>query len=52
MRLSQRLPDSLTLVEAVELHQRLRFDPEPVAEVERKRLEEMARQLESEIRHP
>lgn len=52
MRLSQRLPDSRTLVDAVELHQRLRFDPEPVAEVERKRLEEMARQLESQIRRP
>lgn len=44
------LTDSNALDEAIELHQRLRFDPEPAAQPERDRLAEIARQLELEIR--
>ncbi len=44
------LTDSNALDEAIELHQRLRFDPEPAAQPERDRLAELARQLELEIK--
>jgi protein-glutamine gamma-glutamyltransferase len=50
MQLSKKLPDSATLQEAIELHQRLRFDPDPADEVEQKRLAALASQLEKEIR--
>jgi hypothetical protein len=50
MRLARNLPESTALYEAVELHQRLRFDPNPADEVGQKRLAELARQLDSEIR--
>jgi len=50
LRLGKNLPESTTLLEAIELHQRLRFDPGPADEVEQKRLAELARQLESDIR--
>jgi hypothetical protein len=51
MRLRSYLSDSGALEEAVELHQRLRFDPEPPPQPQRERLAELARQLESAIRH-
>jgi protein-glutamine gamma-glutamyltransferase len=50
MRLRTTLPDSKTLAEAVELHQRLRFDPLPRVQAEEKHLAELARKLELEIR--
>ncbi|MEO5912736.1 MAG: transglutaminase domain-containing protein [Luteolibacter sp.] len=50
MKLRPTLPDSATLDEAVELHQRLRFDPTPAAPNEQDRLAELAKQLESAIK--
>ena len=50
MRLRPSLSDSSALDEAVELHQRLRFDPEPPPQTQRERLAELARQLESAIK--
>jgi hypothetical protein len=50
MQLAEKLPDSAILQEAIELHQRLRFDPDPADEVEQKRLASLASQLEKEIR--
>jgi hypothetical protein len=49
-RLGHSLADSKTLDEAIELHQRLRFDPAPSQLTEQRRLEELAKQLESEIK--
>ena len=44
------LTDVTLLDEAIELHQRLRFDPQPRLPAELDRLTELAKQLESEIR--
>lgn len=47
------LADSSALDEAIELHQRLRFDPAPPLQPEQDRLEELVRALKLEIkRHP
>lgn len=46
------LPDSNALDEAIELHQRLRFDPVPPVTSELDRLTELADQLESELKAP
>ena len=45
------LTDASALDEAIEIHQRLRFDPQPAAESVRDRLAELAKKLESEIKH-
>jgi transglutaminase-like putative cysteine protease len=50
MRLRPSLADSSVLEEAVELHQRLRFDPQPTPQTTRERLAELARDLESAIK--
>jgi hypothetical protein len=50
LRLRHSLSDSKTLDEAIELHQRLRFDPEPSRQTEQERLAELAKKLESEIK--
>lgn len=46
------LPDSNALDEAIELHQRLRFDPAPPVTSELDRLTELTDQLESELKAP
>ncbi len=43
------LTDATLLDEAIELHQRLRFDPQPRVQAELDRLAELAKQLELEI---
>ena len=50
LRLRTTLPDSITLEEAIKLHQRLRFDPAPLLHSERERLIELAKQLEEQIK--
>lgn len=50
LRLRSSLDDDRALKEAVELHQRIRFDPAPPPEGQTQRLAELARQLESAIR--
>lgn len=50
MRLHPSLTDSRLLEEAVELHQRLRFDPEPPQPSQLERLTELAGQLTAAIR--
>ena len=50
MRLHPTLPDSAALEEAIDLHQRLRFDPDPPRPSQRERLEELASQLAAAIR--
>lgn len=50
MGLGTSLPEPSTLVDAVDLHQRLRFDSNPASEDEQKRLLELAKRLEAEIR--
>ena len=50
LTLRPTLGDAHALEEAIELHQRLRFDPAPVAGEERERLAQLARSLESVIR--
>lgn len=50
LRLRPGLRASNALDEAIEIHQRLRFDPAPPLPTEREKLEELARQLESEIK--
>ncbi len=50
LMLRAALPDAGTLEEAVELHQRLRFDPAPAAGNERDRLSDLARHLETAIK--
>lgn len=50
MRLRPTLPDSAALEEAIDLHQRLRFDPDPPRPSQRERLEELASQLAAAIR--
>lgn len=50
LRLRPTLPDAGTLDEAITLHQRLRFDPDPAAPGEQERLEELAKQLDAEIK--
>ena len=44
------LTDADLLAEAIELHQRLRFDPQPRVPAESDRLTELAKQLELEIK--
>ncbi|MES2923526.1 MAG: transglutaminase-like domain-containing protein [Verrucomicrobiota bacterium] len=44
------LTDASILDEAIELHQRLRFDPQPREQAERERLAELAKQLETAIK--
>ena len=44
------LTDASILAEAIDLHQRLRFDPQPRRQAELDRLAKLAKQLESEIR--
>ena len=44
------LTDASALDEAIDLHQRLRFDPAPPVPVEQDRLAELSRQLELEIK--
>lgn len=50
MRLRSILPDSSALEEAVDLHQRLRFDPLPQQPSQHQRLADLAERLESAIR--
>lgn len=50
MRLQPSLADSRILEEAVELHQRLRFDPAPPEPAQHERLVELAGQLTSAIK--
>ncbi|MES2440410.1 MAG: transglutaminase-like domain-containing protein [Verrucomicrobiota bacterium] len=50
IRLRPTLPDAGVLDEALELHQRLRFDPAPSVPGEMDRLAELAKQLESAIK--
>lgn len=50
LRLRASLPKSNVLDEAIELHQKLRFDPAPPLQSDRERLAELAKQLESEIK--
>lgn len=50
--LEEKLPDSPQLREAIELHQRLRFDPAPAPEEALRRLEELSRDLASRLRNP
>lgn len=50
MRLRPTLPDPGTLEEAIELHQRLRFDPLPQQPNQHQRLAELAKRLESSLR--
>lgn len=52
MRLSHSLDDTSVLKEAVELHQSLRFDPDPPMQDQLERLTELARQLEAALKHP
>jgi hypothetical protein len=51
-RLAPRLPDSPTLDEAIELHQRLRFDPRPAPPECRERLAALAGKLAGELGRP
>jgi hypothetical protein len=51
MRLHPSLPDSHALEEAIDLHQRLRFDPDPPQPLQRERLAELTNQLSTAIRH-
>ncbi len=44
------LQDRSLLEEAIQLHQRLRFDPKPAVQGEQERLEELAKRLDSELR--
>ena len=44
------LPDRALLDEAIELHQRLRFDPAPPVSSQLRRLEELTKQLDSALR--
>lgn len=48
--LNQTLPDTAALAEAIDLHQRLRFDPEPQQESAGKRLAELAKELEGMLK--
>jgi transglutaminase-like putative cysteine protease len=50
MRLHPSLPDSRALEEAIELHQRLRFDPAPPLPSQLQRLSDLASQLAAAIR--
>ena len=50
MGLRPLLTDADLLTEAIELHQRLRFDPQPRVLAELDRLAELAKQLELEIK--
>jgi protein-glutamine gamma-glutamyltransferase len=50
MRLRQTLTDSSALEEAIDLHQRLRFDPLPQHGSQHQRLAELAKRLELSIR--
>jgi hypothetical protein len=45
------LPEPTVLDEALELHQRLRFDPAPAEETSRQRLAELTNQLDTAIKH-
>lgn len=45
------LPEPAMLDEALELHQRLRFDPAPAEETLRQRLADLASQLDTAIKH-
>ena len=49
-RLRPTLPDASDLDEALELHQRLRFDPAPSTHSNRERLMELTKKLQSTIR--
>ncbi len=49
--LRETVPDTGTLDEAIDLHQRLRFDPAPHEESVRSRLTELAARLEAAIRN-
>lgn len=49
-RLGPVLPDARVLDEAVELHQRARFDPAPIQSADQERLEELAREIGSAIK--
>lgn len=49
LRLGPNLTDRRLLDEAIELHQRLRFDPAPAMADERERLEELVKQLEKMV---
>jgi hypothetical protein len=51
LQLKPVIPDSGILDEAVGLHQRLRFDPAPAAPSDLARLEELAKDLESTLKH-
>jgi transglutaminase-like putative cysteine protease len=50
MRLRPALTDARPLEEAVELHQRQRFDPAPPTQSDRDRLQELAKQLQTAIK--
>jgi hypothetical protein len=50
MRLHPSLPDSRALEEAIDLHQRLRFDPNPPQPSQIERLAELSGQLAAAIR--
>ncbi|RYD22166.1 MAG: transglutaminase domain-containing protein [Verrucomicrobiaceae bacterium] len=45
------LPEPTLLDEALEIHQRLRFDPAPAEETSRQRLAELAARLDTAIKH-
>lgn len=49
--LEEKLPESPQLREAIDLHQRLRFDPAPAPDEARQRLEELSQNLASRIRN-
>ena len=51
MHLRPSLPDPSALEEAVQLHQSLRFDPNPQKTTQRERLVELTRQLALAIKH-
>jgi hypothetical protein len=50
-RLRHALPDSPALDEAISLHQRLRYDPEPAPPGQRERLADLVRELESMLKN-
>ena len=49
-RLLPFLSDYSILIEAIDLHQRLRFDPQPVAAEQKKRLTELTQQLSAALK--
>lgn len=49
-RLRQWMPEAPVLDEAIELHQRIRFDPAPAAPEQQQRLAELAARIRSELR--